>query len=214
MSMIGKQRAALRRIVGIAAVAGVVTSLATTAIFVTSAQAENLAHKAKESCSLTHNRDVSDVIGRILQDPQQAGPTPDPDTPSLIKTQCDFDGDSGHVTIISNQFPTSAGAAQALNEAIDNLKGSPDAAGRIPDITPESGLGIAAYWVVSQVEEDSNSPASNGTVREHATYLIQADTRFLSIGTQWSDSDAAALRPALFKLSQAVLARSQTASRD
>jgi hypothetical protein len=171
--------------------------------------AENAAKKAKDTCSLVRNAQVIPVIGRILSDPTQSGPTPDEDNPAVSNTRCQFDGESGHITIISNLFPASDGAGQALSQAIDNLKETTDAAGRSPDITPEPGLGDEAYWVTSTVETDTTA-TQQGTIVNKGTYFVHSGTRFVSAGTDWSDADPETLKPALANLVRAVIARSGT----
>ena len=211
MSEVVKQ-AAPRRVFGIVPMAGVLALLASVTLFVAPAQAVNVARKAKDTCSIARISDVSLVIGRILSDPSQDGPRPDEDSPAVTNTRCQFDGESGHITIISNLFPTPDGAGQAFNQAIDNLKEATDSAGRKPDMSQESGIGDDAYWVTSIVETDTTETQQGQTIKK-GTYFVHSGTRFVSVGTDWSDADPDTLRPALLKLTQSVIERSQTASR-
>lgn len=211
MSKFEKHMAPLRRIAGAAAVAGVLASLATTLV-VAPAQAANLAKKAKDTCSIARIKDVSTVIGRILSDPTQDGPKPDEANPAVTNTRCQFDGESGHVTVISNLFPSSEAAGTTFDQAIENVKAAVDSAGRSPDVSQESGLGDDAYWVTSVVETDTTATQQGQIVRK-GTYFVHSGTRFVSVGTDWSDQDPDTLRPQLKSLTQAVIDRSQTASR-
>jgi hypothetical protein len=173
------------------------------------ALAENAAKKAKDTCALVRNAQVIPVIGRVLSDPVQSGPVADEDNAAVTNTRCQFDGESGHVTVISNLFPTTDGAGQALTQAIGNLRETIDSAGRTPDITPEPGLGDEAYWVTSTVETDSTA-TQQGTLVEKGTYFVHSGTRFVSAGTDGADADPETLKPALINLVRAVIARSGT----
>jgi hypothetical protein len=193
-------------------VAGLLASLAGITLLVSPAQAINVARKAKDTCSIARISDVSQVIGRVLSDPTQDGPTPDEDNPAVTKTRCQFDGESGHVTVISNLFPAAAGAKEAFSQAIDNIKSAADASGRTPNVSQEAGVGDDAYWVTSTVETDTTE-TQQGTIVKKGTYFVLSGTRFVSVGTDWSDADPETLKPALLKLTQSVIERTQTASR-
>ncbi|HXZ67307.1 MAG TPA: hypothetical protein VEH07_01835 [Alphaproteobacteria bacterium] len=201
-----------RRVVGIVSAAGVLASLAGSAFLVSPAHAINVAKKAKDTCSIARIGDVSQVIGRVLSDPTQDGPAPDEDNAAVTKTRCQFDAESGHVTVISSLFPTADGAKEAFTQSIDNLKATTDSAGRAPNMSQEAGIGDDAYWVTSTVETDT-TPTQQGTIVRKGTYFVLSGTRFVSVGTDWSDADPDTLKPALLKLTQSVIERTQTASR-
>ncbi len=129
MSKIEKCTAPLGRIAGAAAVIGVLALLASGTVFVKSAQARNVAHRAKDTCSLARVRDVSKIIGDILSDPTQDGPKPDDANPSVTNTRCQFDGENGHITVISNLFPSSEAAGTTFDQAIENVKAAEELSG-------------------------------------------------------------------------------------
>ncbi|MFZ1989245.1 MAG: hypothetical protein WAW96_05675 [Alphaproteobacteria bacterium] len=212
MSKVARGVAPRWRVVGFASVAGVLACLAGTALLVSPAQAVNVAKKAKDVCTIARNADVAQVIGRVLPDPTQDGPMPDEDNAAVTKTRCQFDGESGHVTVISNLFPTADGAKEAFGQAIDNIKSAADASGRTPNVSQEAGVGDDAYWVTSTVETDTTE-TQQGTIVKKGTYFVLSGTRFVSVGTDWSDADPDTLKPALLKLTQSVIERTQTASR-
>jgi hypothetical protein len=212
MSKVAKLVTPRWRAVGFASVAGVLACLAGTVLLVSPAQAVNVAKKAKDVCTIARNSDVALVIGRVLPDPTQDGPTPDEDNAAVTKTRCQFDAESGHLTVISNLFPTTDGAKEAFGQAIDNIKSAADASGRTPNVSQESGVADDAYWVTSTVETDTTE-THQGTIVKKGTYFALSGTRFVSVGTDWSDSDPDTLKPALLRLTQSVLARAQTASR-
>lgn len=211
MSRFAKQMAPLGRVIRTIAAAGVLASL-TTGALLAPAHASNAAKKAKDTCSIARIKDVSLVIGRILSDPTQDGPRPDDANPSVTNTRCQFDAENGHITIISNLFPSSETAGTAFDQAIDNVKSAVDSAGRSPSVTEEQGLGDDAYWVTSVVETDTTD-TQQGQIVKKGTYFVHSGVHFVSVGTDWSDQDPDSLRPALKTLVQSVISLSQTASR-
>ena len=212
MRKVGRSAAPRRRVVGIVSVAGVLACLTAAGFFITPAQAVNAAKKAKEVCTLARNADVAQVIGRVLPDPTQDGPAADEENAAVTKTRCQFDGENGHLTIISNRFPTADSAKEAFGQAIDNIKSATDSAGRTPSISQEAGVGDDAYWVTSTVETDATE-TQQATIVKKGTYFVLSGTRFVSVGTDWSDADPDTLKPVLLKLTQSVIARTETASR-
>jgi len=157
----------------------------------------------KNTCSIARNGDVAQVIGKVIKPADQIGPQADASTPGETVTACSFEGASGALTINIQQFTSPDNASGELTQTISNLQ-STDQPGEKPVVSQETGLGQTIYWVVSKVQTNVDDPTS---IVPKGTYIVLANNRVVTVGTDWSDASPEDLKPALFKLTKAVLDR-------